>query len=116
MTKYCQNRLCHYNNTADRIRAKKSAEPYYVNRTAGRYFDMFCSQNCLYEYFNMYKDRILATIGEQGKQSRKATEDGPWTAWCNQPEYNLSWDEGYNEARSRFLEQWIRDNILTRTN
>ena len=111
MTKYCQNRLCHYNNTADRIRAKKSAEPYYVNRTAGRYFDMFCSQNCLYEYFNMYKDRILATIGEQGKQSRKATEDGPWLAWQQTPEYNLPWNAGYDDARSRFMESWIRDNI-----
>ena len=116
MTKYCQNRLCHYNNTADRMRAKKSAEPYYVNRTARGYFNMFCSQGCLHEYFEMYKDRILATIGEQGKMSRKATERGPWTAWAQQPEYNLSWEEGYNKARIRFIQQWITDNILTRPN
>jgi hypothetical protein len=115
MTKYCQNRLCHYNNTTDRIRAKKSAEPYYVNRTARGYFNMFCSQGCLHEYFEMYKDRILAMVGEQGKMSRKSTEVGPWTAWSNQPEYRLPWNEGYNEARARFMQQWIRDNILTRT-
>ena len=72
---------------------------------------MFCSQTCLHEYFNMYKDRILATIGEQGKQSRKATQQGPWTAWQQTEEYNLPWNEGYNEARSRFLESWIRNNI-----
>jgi hypothetical protein len=76
---------------------------------------MFCSQGCLHEYFEMYKDRILAMVGEQGKMSRKSTEVGPWTAWSNQPEYRLPWNEGYNEARARFMQQWIRDNILTRT-
>ena len=110
-TKYCQNRLCHWNNTTDRIRAKKSAEPYYVNRTAKGYFDMFCSQGCMHEYFNMYKDRILAMVGEQFKMSRKASEPTPWTAWSTQPEYNLPWNEGYDDARSRFMESWIRDNI-----
>ena len=29
---------------------------------------MFCSQGCMHEYFEMYKDRILAMVGEQGKQ------------------------------------------------
>ena len=111
MTKYCQNRLCHYNDTNDRIRAKKSTEPYYVNRTARVYFDMFCSQGCMHEYFDMYKDRILTMVGEQGKQSRKATEDGPYSSWQKQEEYNLPWNEGYHEARTRFIQSWIRDNI-----
>ena len=86
MTKYCQNRLCHYNNTTDRIRAKKSPEPYYVNRSARGYFGMFCSQGCLHEYFDMYKERIIATLGEQGKQSGKEGEPTPFTAWTEQPE------------------------------
>ena len=111
MTKYCQNRLCHYNNTGDRIRAKKSDSPYYVTRTSRGYFDMFCSQGCMHEYFEMYKDRILATIGEQFKMIRKASDPTPYEAWTNQSDYNLNWNEGYNEARLRFMEQWIRDNI-----
>ena len=111
MTKYCQNRLCHYTDTTDRIRAKKSAEPYYVNRTARGYFGMFCSQGCLHEYFEMYKDRILEMVGEQGKMSRKATEHGPQEAWQQTPEYNLPWNEGYQEAWSRFFRQWTSDNI-----
>tara|TARA_R100001163_G_scaffold33534_1_gene25969 strand:- start:297 stop:500 length:204 start_codon:yes stop_codon:yes gene_type:complete len=65
----------------------------------------------MHEYFEMYKDRILAMVGEQGKMSRKASEPTPWTAWTDQPEYNLNWNEGYDEARARFLESWIRDNI-----
>ena len=111
MTKYCQNKLCHYNNTTDRMRAKKSDSPYYVNRTVRGYFDMFCSQGCMHEYFEMYKDRILATIGEQFKMIRKASDPTPYEAWTNQSDYNLPWNEGYNEARLRFMEQWIRDNI-----
>ena len=60
MTQYCQNRLCHYNNTTDRIRAKKSPEPYYVNRTARGYFDMFCSQGCMTQYLNTHLEAIVA--------------------------------------------------------
>ena len=60
MTKYCQNRLCHFNNTTDRKRAKKSAEPYYVNRTARGYFDMFCSQGCMLHYIQTHIDRVIA--------------------------------------------------------
>ncbi len=72
---------------------------------------MFCSQGCLHEYFDMYKDRIQAAIGLQGKQSRKATELGPRLLWQEQPEYDLPWNEGYDEARQRFYETWIRNNI-----
>ena len=60
MTKYCQNRLCHYNNTTDRIRAKKSAEPYYVNRTARGYFGMFCSQGCMLHYIQTHINKVIA--------------------------------------------------------
>ncbi len=108
---YCQNRLCHYNNTIDRLRAKKSPKPYYVNRTAKRYFHMFCSQGCLYEYFEMYKDRILRAIGEQGKRTRFETDPTPSEAFINSPEYNLTVDQGYYEARQRFYETWISNNI-----
>ena len=111
MTKYCQNKLCHYNNTTDRMIAKQSDSPYYVNRPVRGYFDMLCSQGCMHEYFEMYKDRILATIGEQFKMIRKASDPTPYEAWTSQPEYNLNWNEGYNEARLRFMEQWIRDNV-----
>ena len=71
----------------------------------------FHSQGCMHEYFDMYKDRILTMVGEQGKQSRKATEDGPYSSWQKQEEYNLPWNEGYHEARTRFIQSWIRDNI-----
>ena len=108
---YCQNRLCHYNNTADRLRAKKSEAPYYVNRTARGYHNMFCSQRCFHEYFEMYKDRIQSMIGVQGKRTRKATEDGPWVAWQEQPEYNLPWNEGYADAKARFEQQWVATNL-----
>tara|TARA_R100000995_G_scaffold45588_1_gene21455 strand:+ start:317 stop:718 length:402 start_codon:yes stop_codon:yes gene_type:complete len=110
-TKYCQNRLCHYYNTTDRLRAKKSDNPYYVTRTARNYLGMFCSQGCLYEYFDMYKDRILIAIGEQGKRRRKKSDQNLWDSWRQQPEYNLNWDEGYHEARVRFTREWIRENV-----
>ena len=108
---YCQNRLCHYNNTTDRIRAKKSPKPYYVNRTAKRYFHLCCSQSCLYEYFEMYKDRILQAIGEQGKRTRFKTDPTPSEAWSNHPDYNLNMEQGYYEARERFYQTWISNNV-----
>ena len=108
---YCQNRLCHYNNTTDRIRAKKSPKPYYVNRTAKTYFHMFCSQSCLMEYFEMYKNRILRAIGEQGRRTRLPTDQSPSEAFANSPDYNLTIEQGYYEARQRFYETWINNNI-----
>jgi hypothetical protein len=108
---YCQNRLCHYNNTTDRLRAKKSPEPYYVNRTAKGYFYMFCSQGCLMEYFDMYKDRILRAIGEQGKRTRLKTDPTPNEAWSNHADYNLTAEQGYYEARQRFYETWINNHV-----
>ena len=108
---YCQNRLCHYNNTTDRLRAKKSPKPYYVNRTAKGYFYMFCSQRCLMEYFEMYKNRILQAIGEQGRRTRLKTDPTPSEAFVNSPEYNLTVEQGYYEARQRFYETWINNNI-----
>jgi len=50
-------------------------------------------------------------IGVQGKRTRKATEDGPWVAWQEQPEYNLPWNEGYADAKARFEQQWIATNL-----
>ena len=108
---YCQNRLCHYNNTTDRIRAKKSPKPYYVNRTAKGYFYMFCSQRCLMEYFEMYKERILQAIGEQGKRTRLTTDATPDQAWSNHPDYNLTMEQGYYEARQRFYQTFVNNNI-----
>ena len=108
---YCQNRLCHYNNTTDRIRAKKSPKPYYVNRTARNYFGMFCSQGSLMEYFNMYKHRILRAIGEQGRKTRKASDPTLNEAWIRDPGYNLTMEQGYYEARQRFYETWISNNV-----
>ena len=108
---YCQNRLCHYNNTTDRIRAKKSPKPYYVNRTAKGYFHMFCSQGCLMEYFQMYKDRILQAIGEQGRKTRKASEPTINEACTKDPGYNLTMEQGYIEARERFYQTWISNHV-----
>ena len=108
---YCQNRLCHYNNTTDRIRAKKSSEPHYVNRTARGYLDMFCSQGCLYEFMSIYKDRIIQAVGEQGRRTRKATDQGPSEAWSREPDYNLDYETGYSEARQRFFLSWISNNL-----
>ena len=108
---YCQNRLCHYNNTTDRIRAKKSPKPYYVNRTAKGYFYMFCSQRCLMEYFEMYKVRILQAIGEQGKRTRLKTDPTPDEAWANHPDYNLNMEQGYYEARQRFFQTFVDNNV-----
>ena len=108
---YCQNRLCHYNNTTDRIRAKKSPKPYYVNRTAKGYFYMFCSQRCLTEYFEMYKERILQAIGEQGKRTRLKTDPTPDEAWSRHPDYNLNMEQGYYEARQRFVQTFVNNNI-----
>ena len=96
----CQNRLCHYNNTTDRLRAKKSPKPYYVNRTAKAYFHMFCSQGCL-----------IRAIGEQGKRTRLKTDPTPSEAFINSPEYNLTVEQGYYEARQRFYETWISNHV-----
>ena len=110
-TEYCQNRLCHYKDTTDRIRAKKSEAPYYMNKKVRGYFNLFCSQGCMHEYFEMYSDRILTHIGEQGKRTRKATDLGPWASWQQQPEYQLDWSNGYGEAKDRYYRTWTMEHV-----
>ena len=88
---YCQNRLCHYNNTTDRIRAKKSPKPYYVNRTAKTYFHMFCSQGCYTDFMYAYceeqialppRTEALETPIEDPKKTRHETAYGyGWNQW-----------------------------------
>jgi hypothetical protein len=63
------------------------------------------------EYFEMYKNRILQTIGEQSKRTRLKTDPTPSEAWSQHPDYNLTMDQGYYEARQRFYEAWINNNI-----
>ena len=72
---------------------------------------MFCSQSCLMEYFEMYKDRILRAIGEQGKRTRLKTDPTPSEAWSNHSDFNLTMEQGYYEARQRFYETWISNHV-----
>ena len=72
---------------------------------------MFCSQGCLMEYFEMYKNRILQAIGEQGKRTRLKTDPTPSEAWANHSDFNLTMEQGYYEARQRFYETWISNNV-----
>ena len=72
---------------------------------------MFCSQTCLMQYFEMYKNRILQAIGEQGKRTRLKTDLTPNEAWSNHADYNLTMEQGYYEARQRFYETWISNNV-----
>ena len=109
---YCQNRLCHYNNTVDRLRAKKSPKPYYVNKVAKDRFGLCCSQNCLYEYLEMYRDTILQAVGQQGKKTRLQTDPTPDQEWLRHPDYHLDYDQGYSEARQRFYSAWLESNRI----
>ena len=63
------------------------------------------------EYFEMYKDRILRAIGEQGRRTRLKTDSTPSEAWSNHSDFNLTMEQGYYEARQRFYETWINNNI-----
>ncbi len=72
---------------------------------------MFCSQGCLMEYFQMYKDRILQAIGQQGRKTRKASEPTINEAWTKDPGYNLTMEQGYIEARERFYQTWISNHV-----
>ena len=113
MTEYCQNRLCHYNNTQDRLRQKKSDKPYYINKKASEhYFDMFCSQGCMHVYFKQFAKIINSAVGEQGKKSRLEIAN-LWGAWQQHSDYNLDWNEGYAEARMRFNIQFAEQNDMT---
>ena len=59
----------------------------------------------------MYKDRILQAIGEQGKRTRLKTDQTPSEAWSNHSDFNLTMEQGYYEARQRFYETWINNNV-----
>lgn len=112
MIEYCQNRRCHYNDTQDRLRQKKSDKPYYINKKAsGNYFNMFCSQGCMHVYFKQFAQIINSAVGEQGKKRRLATAQ-LYSAWREHPDYNLEWNKGYNEARNRFEIEFAERNDM----
>ena len=60
-TKFCQNPLCHLNNTDDRFKkGVYQTRKLYGSRTYG---DYFCTRTCLEEFWNIFSSRIMNFIG-----------------------------------------------------
>jgi|TARA_R110000787_G_scaffold280129_1_gene390683 hypothetical protein len=96
MKLYCQNPLCHENETEDRLRGVGSSK-LYTTRKANRYYNnMFCTQSCFHEYFSIFKNRIMEVIGVQGKHQRSKDD-----MTCRD-EYRLQNPDGYYENRNNF--------------
>jgi len=56
---FCQNPLCHLEDTKDRI--KKGV--YQTRKSNSGFWNYFCTQRCFHQYFNIFKNRIIEHIG-----------------------------------------------------
>tara|TARA_R100001129_G_C5209251_1_gene216213 strand:+ start:330 stop:590 length:261 start_codon:yes stop_codon:yes gene_type:complete len=65
----CQNPICHYYDTKDRIRGSKGNK-VYTTRKSTAYFGIACTLHCLNSYLEHNKEQIQRAIPEMQIQSR----------------------------------------------
>ena len=60
-TKFCQNPICHLNNSDDRLKkGSYQTRKLYASKT---YADYFCTRRCLEEFWDIFSSRIMNFIG-----------------------------------------------------
>ena len=77
--KFCQGTKCHTYQTKDRIKGTKGSKTYQTRRRSRFYYgcENFCSQNCMYDWFNKYGDRAIDHFGRT-TQAKHLTEQDAW--------------------------------------
>ena len=68
MSEWCQNKKCPEKKTQSQIRGSKGAKYYQSNKAKSYYFNMFCGQRCMDQWFNEHWQTCLNAVGEIDKQ------------------------------------------------
>ena len=86
--KFCQGPKCHLYKTKDRIKGTKGSKTYQTRRRSRFYYgcENFCSQNCMYDWFNTYGDRAIDNFGRT-IEAKHLTEQNAWYKDYNWVDY-----------------------------
>ena len=92
MSEWCQNKKCAQKKTQSQIRGNKGNKYYQSNKAKHYYFNMFCGQRCMDQWFQVHSQTSLNTVGEIDKQTIPL--DDAWYVEYNwgynsEPEYKL---------------------------
>ena len=68
MSEWCQNKKCPEKKTQSQIRGSKGAKYYQSNKAKSYYFNMFCGQRCMDQWFQVNSQTCLNAVGEIDKQ------------------------------------------------
>ena len=69
MSEWCQNKKCPQKKTQSQIRGNKGNKYYQSNKAKHYYFNMFCGQRCMDQWFQVHSQTCLNAVGEIGKQT-----------------------------------------------
>ena len=123
--KYCQGPDCHTYTTQDRLKGTKPNKTYQTRRRTSFYYGQsnFCSQNCMYDWFNKYGDLAIDHFGRTTK-AKHLTEENSWVKrehWSYERERNPNLPEFYyinrvtNEQRPLTEAQYNDSNYTLNT-
>ena len=115
--KYCQGPDCHTYKTKDRIRGPKG-DKHYETRKRTDYFELFCSQQCQYDWITKFGKMALDHFGRTTEAKRTSCD----RAWYKSSDWNRnsrSYDQYYfiNDLlgqRIRITQQQYNDKDLVR--
>ena len=96
MSEWCQNKKCPQKKTQSQIRGNKGNKYYQSNKAKHYYFNMFCGQRCMDQWFNVHKETCLTAVGEIDKQTIPV--DDAWYVEYNWGQYyynSETEDSGY---------------------
>ena len=69
MSEWCQNKKCPQKKTQSQIRGNKGSKYYQSNKAKPYYFEMFCGQRCMDQWFQVNSQTCLNAVGEIDKQT-----------------------------------------------
>ena len=87
MSEWCQNKKCPQKKTQSQIRGNKGNKYYQSNKAKHYYFNMFCGQRCMDQWFQVNSQTCLNAVGEIDKQVIPV--DDAWFV-----DYEYSWNTG----------------------
>ena len=95
MSEWCRNKKCPQKKTQSQIRGNKGNKYYQSNKAKHYYFNMFCGQRCMDQWFQVHSQTCLNAVGEIDKQTIPL--DDAWYV-----DYEYSWQTG-NEDNTYYL-------------
>ena len=120
--RYCQGTQCHEYKTKDRIRGMKGNKHYQTRRRSSFYYGQgnFCSQNCMYDWFNKYGDLAIDHFGRV-TTAKHLTKDNAWVKdydWDysgqgNSTRTNYRFVNGITKEQRPLTEEQYNDNNYT---